>query len=462
MSPLQNQIAHKHKRCNIIQLKKEDPERFGRFVMALRNLIDSPDWMRICGIHGNTFMPGDKGVMCPTDQATVEIINQTGEPVYCKHRVYPFIAWHTPYIYQFELLLNKYNKSSNDSYITLPYLDLTDFSCDFTFLNEPMISIFYDKRKVTIHNPLASAYYYKDGVKTKTTRDGFLTPTTKKQRIQLNTVRRQLNAALYAPNYEQFSSSPVVHKPSNVVVSYVPLETPHNTIHDVIGGDNGNMGFINISAFDPLFWLHHCNMDRHYYTWSYNKSACFTKDLFPEFMQKETYEATGAPFSKDYIYSNDPAHYNYGWANGTGKYLKTKDILLLEKFPYTYDIIKPEPKEDTKSFFELIDIPIPMESTTFSVYIHHISEQLNKDLHFAGSAFWFGLDRAATNCCRCNVTRTNIKIELDEYVAEHGITPTNSGDYVVLLEGTGRGQSDAKRSYSLAEIVKDGYYKIVF
>ena len=56
-----------HKRLNIIDLKNNYPERFGVFVMALRNLIDSHDWPRICGIHGNTFKPNDKGVLCPTN-----------------------------------------------------------------------------------------------------------------------------------------------------------------------------------------------------------------------------------------------------------------------------------------------------------------------------------------------------------------------------------------------------------
>ena len=446
----------KHKRDNITLLHKS-PEKFGRFVMALRNLIDSDDWMRICGIHGNTFKPNDSAVKCPTDQAVVEKINETGEPFYCKHKVYTFIAWHTPYVYQFELLLNKYNKSKDQTYLPLPYIDLTDFTQDFSFMNTPKISIFYDKKKVTIDNPLASAYYYKDGVKTPTTREGFLRPTTKKQRMQLNTVRRQLNNALYAINYEQFSSSPVTHSPSNIVVNYVPLETPHNTLHDVIGGDNGNMGSVTISAFDPIFWLHHCNMDRHYYTWMHNNTNSFKNSIYPDLITEMTYEATGAPFSKGYLYSDDFRRYGYGWENGSNEYLQIKDVLNLEKFPYTYDIIKPTPKKDTQSFIELMDIPIPYQSTDISVYIHLKTEALNKEEHFAGSSFWFGVNRGETKCKRCNVTRTNIKIELDDYVAERHITQANVNDYEIVLEGTGR---NTRAKYSLIDLIKDGTYRL--
>jgi len=191
----------------------------------------------------------------------------------------------------------------------------------------------------------------------------------------------------------------------------------------------------------------------------YHKTAKFKKSLYPDFMSQDTYEATGAPFSKNYVYSHDWRTYKYGWMNDSGSYLQMKDVLSLDKFPYRYDIIKPEPMKDTKAFIELIDIPIPMESTKISVYIRPNSDALDKELHFAGSAFWFGVNRATTNCCRCNVTRTNVKVELDEYVSEHGITSANIGEYAFILEG--EGSSVGKKKYSLEDIVKDGSYQII-
>ena len=141
-------LHQKNKRLNVIDLKNNNPEEFGRFVMALKHLEESNDWYRICGIHGNTFKPDDPGVLCPTDPKIVAIVSETGEPVYCKHSVPSFIAWHVPYIYQFELLLNKYNHSHNKNYIALPYLDLTNFNSDFSFLNDQKITITYDDKKM--------------------------------------------------------------------------------------------------------------------------------------------------------------------------------------------------------------------------------------------------------------------------------------------------------------------------
>ena len=461
-------LAKKHKRYNIVDLKNNYPEEFGRFVMALKNLEESDDWYRICGIHGNTFKPDDSGVLCPTDPKVVSFLAETGEPQYCKHKVFTFIAWHVPYVYQFELLLNKYNTSTNKEYITLPYMDLTNFSDDFSFLNDPKITISYNYKKIMIDNPLASAFYYKDGVKTKTTRNGFLTPTTKKERIQLNTVRKELNNALYATSYETFSSHPVSYTPSNVVSNYVPLETPHNTLHDVIGGDGGNMGEISISAFDPLFWLHHCNMDRHFYTWLYNNTNHFNESIYPNKIGEELYESTQAPFFNSEIYSWDSNNYKYGWQNTNPKYMLLKDTLKLQDFPYTYDIIKPKPFEPVNNFIELIDIPIPQESVSISVYIHKKNEKLNKELHFAGSGFWFGLNRKDKFCQRCAVTRTNIKIDIEEYtqmIAKDmpDLSKLNTVDYNFVIEGNGKIIKESKgyNVYSHEELIKDGSIKIV-
>jgi tyrosinase len=106
-------LENKYLRENIITLKNEYPEKFGIFIIALKNLEESDDWSRICGIHGNTFKPNDPGVLCPTDSQIVTLIAQTGEPTYCPHSNVKFVAWHTPYLYQFEILLNSYNTSSN-------------------------------------------------------------------------------------------------------------------------------------------------------------------------------------------------------------------------------------------------------------------------------------------------------------------------------------------------------------
>lgn len=41
----------------------------------------------------------------------------------------------------------------------------------------------------------------------------------------------------------------------------------HNIIHELVGGDDGYMSSTRTAALDPIFWLHHCNIDRVWATW---------------------------------------------------------------------------------------------------------------------------------------------------------------------------------------------------
>lgn len=41
----------------------------------------------------------------------------------------------------------------------------------------------------------------------------------------------------------------------------------HNGMHGWVGGPNGQMSFVMISPNDPVFWLHHCNVDRIWAHW---------------------------------------------------------------------------------------------------------------------------------------------------------------------------------------------------
>ena len=40
------------------------------------------------------------------------------------------------------------------------------------------------------------------------------------------------------------------------------MENTHGGLHTAVGGSRGHMTYIDYSAFDPIFWLHHCNVDR--------------------------------------------------------------------------------------------------------------------------------------------------------------------------------------------------------
>lgn len=50
-------------------------------------------------------------------------------------------------------------------------------------------------------------------------------------------------------------------------------QTPHNDIHNAVGGQTGWMGDPDQAAQDPIFWLHHANIDRLWVQWNHNGQA---------------------------------------------------------------------------------------------------------------------------------------------------------------------------------------------
>ncbi len=58
-----------------------------------------------------------------------------------------------------------------------------------------------------------------------------------------------------------------IQQQSDFLIFSGQLETsPHNNAHNLSGGSNGHMGD-GMSPLDPIFWLHHCNVDRIWAEW---------------------------------------------------------------------------------------------------------------------------------------------------------------------------------------------------
>lgn len=91
-----------------------------------------------------------------------------------------------------------------------------------------------------------------------------------------NSVRGQYVSCLHATNYNSFSNTESASHSGEVA-----LEKAHNSIHLAIGGfdipgqgnvdeirgANGDMAENETAAFDPIFFFHHCNIDRIFWVW---------------------------------------------------------------------------------------------------------------------------------------------------------------------------------------------------
>src|SRR6266480_3220044 len=67
-------------------------------------------------------------------------------------------------------------------------------------------------------------------------------------------------------NFMDFSNE--LFNPDSSSSQVDSIESVHNSIHTEIGGPNlGHMAIIDVSSFDPIFWMHHAMVDRCFALW---------------------------------------------------------------------------------------------------------------------------------------------------------------------------------------------------
>jgi len=110
------------------------------------------------------------------------------------------------------------------------------------------------------------------------------------------------------------------------------LETgPHNNAHTITGGLNGHMGD-GMSPLDPIFWLHHCNIDRIWAEW---QSAGNTTPAFNLSYNNQFVNGAGQPVAASSASALSFAAMNYTYDTLFGPILDrlVRELLLRPKFP---------------------------------------------------------------------------------------------------------------------------------
>lgn len=138
---------------------------------------------------------------------------------FCPHGTPYFLAWHRGYLYYFERRLRLV---SGDNQLVLPYWDYYSYAtmpAEFT-------------------NPSGDNPLYAD-------------------RMNSN-VQQVLSMAPFSPSLTNFQR--------NTSNAFEPAieDAPHNPLHDLVGNAMATMQ----SPLDPIFWLHHANIDRLWVAWA--------------------------------------------------------------------------------------------------------------------------------------------------------------------------------------------------
>ncbi|KAG1750495.1 common central domain of tyrosinase-domain-containing protein [Suillus paluster] len=111
-----------------------------------------------------------------------------------------------------------------------------------------------------------------------------------------------------ALTWDDFSNHTAESKREMDFVNQGSLEGVHDTVHNLIGG-NGQMSYPDYAGYDPIFYLHHANVDRLLALWEW----CYT-----EYWMENGYEHDGE---------------QYPWTQARGTYAQVYNEQLLPDGP---------------------------------------------------------------------------------------------------------------------------------
>ncbi|KAM7216111.1 Common central domain of tyrosinase domain containing protein [Rhypophila decipiens] len=285
-------------------LQKNFPDQFNLFILGLNafqamNEKDMQSYYQISGIHGMPYKPWN-GVVSTSDWEETG-----GFGGYCTHSSILFAPWHRPYIALWEQnlyasvqkvaarfpagrLRNKYVAAAKD--FRSPYWDWAmkppnnGDAFPTLFVSRNISVVDTDGRNKTVRNPLHRFDFhpvnpsagdfdesfsrwnytirYPNSAEFGVSHDEVISGILSNEMASLRS-----NVGLLLMSYKDFDAFTYSQWDSETDPGrYGSLEDVHNRIHDVTGG-RGHMSYLSVSAFDPLFWMHHINVDRLWAIW---------------------------------------------------------------------------------------------------------------------------------------------------------------------------------------------------
>ncbi|KAF8500854.1 photo-regulated tyrosinase [Russula emetica] len=269
----------------------KNKEQFSLYIQALRIMFSTPQnnplsHFGIGGIHGMPFVSWEgAGGNRP--------VQGSGWGGYCTHGNVLFPTWHRPYVALYEQALQQHALDVAKTYRTnqqhwisvaqnlrAPYWDWATNSVPppevISLQNVNIITP--DGKTSSVPNPLYQYTFnpvdpsfpspwktYKTTIRDPARNAPSVTDV---QHLtgDLKAIQRDLTSSTYnllsrVRTWPAFSN----HSVGDGGSSSNSLEAIHDEIHGTIGG---HMGRPEFAAFDPIFFLHHCNVDRMLSLWS--------------------------------------------------------------------------------------------------------------------------------------------------------------------------------------------------
>ncbi|MFJ4192600.1 tyrosinase family protein [Pseudomonas sp. NPDC089534] len=279
-------------RRNVWSLKQPWPPELlwyarGVKIMKARPFSDVTSWRYQAAIHGvNEDVWRQFGWLKPTEKlpTTPQFLKQDSNQ--CQHHSWYFLPWHRGYLAAFESMVRAAISTlpGAPSNWALPYWNYNDA----TAANPRQLPEAFAKNSWPDggDNPLFEARRFGRG-------DGV---------VVIRAIDVDLTAALSDPDYEGLPNgspgfggvrTPFQHNADRANEGVLE-QGPHDPVHGLVGGavqntdprDWRNYGLMSMpltAALDPIFWLHHANIDRLWEVWR-NRNPRFTNPVLKSWL----------------------------------------------------------------------------------------------------------------------------------------------------------------------------------
>jgi len=279
-------------------------------------------------------------------------------PIYCAHNNPLFAVWHRPYLLMMEKSLQEKVPG-----VTIPYWDWTSAITR----QEGMPKAYTDAKDASgNNNSLFKARIAFSG--SETSRNPGL-------------LRVFDTLTLLAKQAQQVNSTYTRYSAA--------LENPHGGLHGWVGG---TMGSVPYAAYDPIFWAHHCNIDRLFAAWQAAHPNIIPKD--EAFNGKSIWTTPLTPFgvTTEAVWDMKKLGYEY-----LTDEVQPTAFTATEKFAGTpvvgFSLASVEPTVE-KAELEFQNVLHPRSSCEIRVFFNqpdaNVSTPTVGNDHYAGSLFLFG------------------------------------------------------------------------
>jgi tyrosinase len=279
-------------RLEIRQLRNNG-DQWNLYLLGMQRFMNKPkndrlSYYAIAGVHGTPFVSWNN---FPTP-----LVNEAG---FCPHGNILFSTWHRPYLAVFEQawylsvqeVINTFPADQQQRWrnaangLRMPYWDWavappSGQDSTPTLIRDQQVTVTTPNGQQTIPNPL---YKYSWGTVPaeigwlpwnrwpETLRRPWPNPTRSNNNevaSLMNARRINLRDRVYGlfmsgASAGDIGSSAVGVRTNQNGGNVDSLESIHDIVHVTVGGESeGHMYYLDTSSFDPIFWLHHTNVDR--------------------------------------------------------------------------------------------------------------------------------------------------------------------------------------------------------